>query len=143
MLFWMGENDGGFQSSATSPMTGNFPDLSRNQLTSQPKKLRLIKPKIKDHNSISLLPAQNPPPTPLVSAVTALSPINKQSQQYHQIQVNSPKKNTGGIETLSIVPRNQAIAFNAPNNDLTISITRNSAKTKRRFIRVNEILIIL
>ncbi|VUZ43198.1 unnamed protein product, partial [Hymenolepis diminuta] len=26
MLFWMGENDGGFQSSATSPMTGSFPD---------------------------------------------------------------------------------------------------------------------
>ncbi|KAM3184961.1 hypothetical protein ACTXT7_007334 [Hymenolepis weldensis] len=123
MLFWMGENDGGFQSSATSPMTGNFPDLSRNQLTSQSKKLRLIKPKIKDHNSTSLLPAQNPPPTPLVSAVTAPSPINKRSQQYHQIQVNSPKKNTGGMETLSIVPKNQAIAFNAPNNDLTISIT--------------------
>nr|CDS29812.1 nuclear receptor subfamily 1 group D [Hymenolepis microstoma] len=135
MLFWMSENDGGIQPSAASLRTGNCPVQSRNQSTSQSKKLRLIKPKIKDHSSISLPSTQSPPTTPLIPAFTAVSPVNKLSQEYHQIQINSPNQNTGVMETLSIVPKNQTITLNSSDNGHMNSTTRTCAKTKRRFIR--------
>lgn len=135
----MGENDGGPKSNATSPVGGAIADLNRGQ-PYQSKKLRPIKPKIYMDPQKDLISTQSPPP-PSVSAFTVLQPNSKQSQQHSQIQINSSEENRGRTETLCLGARAQAITLLAPNYDPINPTTSSCAKTKRRLIRVNLMLI--
>ncbi|KAM7538855.1 hypothetical protein Aperf_G00000054633 [Anoplocephala perfoliata] len=132
VLFWMGENDGGPKSNATSPMTGTTPDLNRGQ-PCQSKKLRPIKPRISGDRQTNPISAQSPPPN--VSTITTPQPSSKQPQRNHQIQLNTSKQNRGRMETLRLVAGSPAITLLAPNNDPMNSTTHSCAKTKRRLIR--------
>lgn len=123
----MGENEGGSRSStASSPLASTALDSAKHQ----PKRLRPIKPRIKQTQTASVLAAV---PSSNLSTVKAL-PLA--AVQQHPVSAAS-KQGNGQAETLRLVTNPQAITLLAPSNITPHSNARSYPKIRRRLIRVS------
>eukprot|EP00108_Taenia_solium_P003466 TsM_000618200 transcript=TsM_000618200 gene=TsM_000618200 len=125
VLFLMGENEGGSRSStASSPLACTASDPARHQ----PKRLRPIKPRIKQTQTSPVLAA-----VPSNFSTVKALPLTAVQQQQHQ--VNASKQSNGRSETLRIVTDPQAITLLASSNITPHSTARLYPKIRRRLIR--------